>query len=177
MGDDADDAASTSLSPDALFSLLRNRRRRNVLRYLRTADGEVGLRELSEQIAAWENDCPVAAVTYKQRKRVQTALYQIHLPKLAEWGVVDYDRRAGTLELRDGAESCLSLLDGPVSSRPWWKWYLGVAVVGGVVIALDALGVPPFAGVPDFGYAALLAAAFVLLSCAYVVDSRTGAGT
>ncbi|MFC6989513.1 ArsR family transcriptional regulator [Haloplanus sp. GCM10025708] len=173
MGDDADDAESTSLSPDALFSLLRNRRRRNVLRYLRGANGEVKLRELSEQMAAWENDCPVAAVTYKQRKRVQTALYQIHLPKLAEWGVVDYDRRAGTLELRDCATSCLSLLDGPTSSRPWWKRYLGVAVVGSVVTGLAALGVPPFAGVPGFGYAASLAVTFVLLSLAYAVDSRT----
>lgn len=172
---DTDDV-SPPLSPDALFSLLRNQRRRDVLRCLRAADGEVELRELSEQVAALENDCPAAAVTYKERKRVQTALYQIHLPKLAEWGVVDYDRRAGTVELRDCAGRCLSLLDDPGSSRSWWKRYLGVAVAGAAATALAALGIPPFDGVPGFGYAAFLAVAFVVLSCAYVLDSRTKSG-
>jgi hypothetical protein len=163
----------TDLSPDAMFSMLRNQRRRDVLRYLKSVEGAVELRELSEQVAAWENGCPTGEVTYKERKRVQTALYQIHLPKLAEWGVVDYDRRAGTVALRDEAKTCLSLLDDPEQSQPWWKRYLGVAAVGGVAVVLAALGIPPFTGIPPFGYAATLTAMFVLLSFAYAIDSRT----
>src|SRR6056297_1016004 len=88
-------AEPVELSRDDLFSMLRNERRREVIHYLREHEAPVDLRDLSEYIAAIENDCTPAEVTYKQRKRVQTALYQMHLPKLAEQGIVSYDRRAG----------------------------------------------------------------------------------
>ncbi|GAB6862990.1 hypothetical protein ACFR97_17320 [Haloplanus litoreus] len=167
-------AEAEELSRDALFSILRNERRREVINYLREHEGPVDLRELSEYIAAIENDCEENEVTYKQRKRVQTALYQMHLPKLADQNIVSYDRRAGRVELADGAEDCLPYLDAVTerSRRRWGRWYLLVAVVCAVPVGLAALGVRPFAAVSGLGYAAVVCTAFVALSVAQAVTER-----
>ena len=90
-------AEPVELSRDDLFSMLRNERRREVIHYLREHEAPVDLRDLSEYIAAIENDCTPAEVTYKQRKRVQTALYQMHLPKLAEAGYIAWDADTHTI--------------------------------------------------------------------------------
>ncbi|WP_251328502.1 DUF7344 domain-containing protein [Haloplanus pelagicus] len=167
-------ADSDELSRDALFSILRNERRREVINYLREHEGPVDLRELSEYIAAIENDCEQSAVTYKQRKRVQTALYQMHLPKLADRNIVSYDRRAGKIELADGAMDCLPYLDAVAGKRHvrWWRWYLAAAAAATVPIGLAALGVRPFAAVPGLGYAVVVCTAFVAVSVAQAVSER-----
>jgi hypothetical protein len=164
----------SDLSRDDLFSMLRNERRREVIHYLRTHEGPVDLRDLSEYIAAIENDCEPAAVTYKQRKRVQTALYQMHLPKLAEQNIISYDRRAGRVELAAGAENCLPYLVADADRRRhrWWRWYLLVAAVVGVPVGLAALGIRPFASVSGLGYAAVACAAFVVISVLQVTRER-----
>jgi hypothetical protein len=174
MGPELSQPEATGHSHDDLFSLLRNERRREVIRTLRESDGPLDLRDLSERIAALENDCDVAAVTYKQRKRVQTALYQMHLPKLAERDVVEYDRRAGRVELAPGAADCLQYLEAETTTttRRWWQWYLGVAGTVAIPVGLAAFGVRPFASVPGVGYAAIAWAAFTLLSVAYVLYER-----
>jgi DNA-binding transcriptional ArsR family regulator len=166
---------TVELSRDDLFSMLRNERRREVIHYLRDHDGgPVDLRDLSEYIAALENDCSAEAVTYEQRKRVQTALYQMHLPKLAEQGIVAYDRRAGRIEIALGAERCLPYLetDRDRPHRRWWRWYLVIAVVAAVPIGLAALGVPPFVSVSGLSYAAVACAAFFAVSVAQVAGER-----
>ena len=166
-------AETEELSRDALFSILRNERRREVIDYLREHEGQVDLRELSEYIAAIENDCARNEVTYKQRKRVQTALYQMHLPKLADQDIVAYDRRAGRVELADGAEDCLPYLDAVTErGRRWWRWYLLVAGVCAVPVGLAAVGVRPFDVVPGLGYTAVVCTAFVAVSVAQAVSER-----
>lgn len=166
-------ADTDTLSRDALFSMLRNERRREVIHYLRDREEPVDLRELSEHIAAIENDCDEAEVTYKQRKRVQTALYQMHLPKLAEQGIISYDRRAGRVELADGASECLPYLDAVTDpGHRWWRWYLLVAGVTAVPVGLAALGIRPFVSVSGLGYAFGAVAAFVAVSLVHVVRER-----
>jgi len=175
MGAQLSTAGTVELSRDDLFSMLRNERRREVIHYLRDhGGGPVDLRDLSEYIAALENDCDVEEVTYEQRKRVQTALYQMHLPKLAEQGIVAYDRRAGRIELASGADRCLPYLetDRDRPHRRWWRWYLVVAAVAAVPIGLAALGVSPFASVSGLSYAAVACAAFVAMSLAQVARER-----
>jgi DNA-binding transcriptional ArsR family regulator len=164
------------LARDDLFSMLRNERRREVIHYLSEHEGTVDLRELSEYIAALENDCDPEAVTYKQRKRVQTALYQMHLPKLAEQGIVAYDRRAGQVELASGAADCLPYLatETDPNHRQWWRWYLAVAAAVVVPVVLAAFGLQPFASVPGLGYAAVTCVAFVVISVAQASQERDG---
>lgn len=93
-----------ALSKQSLFEVLSARRRRQALRRLFERDGAASLRELSEELAAAENDVSPAEVTYKQRTRVYTALRQNHLPKLDDEGIVEFDVRSGDTTLRPAAD-------------------------------------------------------------------------
>ena len=100
----ADSAASTPadegppIELDQVFGLLRNRRRRDVLRYLSGTDEQVRIGELAETIAARECDKPVRQITSQERKRVYIGLYQGHLPKMDDCGVVEYNQQRGIID-------------------------------------------------------------------------------
>lgn len=88
---------------DVVFEVLRTSRRREALRYLDAHDGEASVGAMAEYIAAEENGVDRTDVTYAQRKRAYVGLYQMHLPKMADLGVVDWDRERGHVALRDAA--------------------------------------------------------------------------
>ena len=83
---------------DQIFDILKNQRRRHVLRYLEGADGEVRLGELADQIAAWENGKTVSQITSQERKRVYVGLYQCHLPKMDDMDVVEFNKPRGLID-------------------------------------------------------------------------------
>lgn len=87
-----------ALSQDDIFHLLQVRRRRDALRYLKEHDGPVRMRDLAEQVAAWEHDTTVRELRSAQRQRVYIPLYQTHLPKLDDAGVIEYQQSRGIVE-------------------------------------------------------------------------------
>lgn len=92
------------LEMDDIFHILQNQRRRQVLQYLANQAEECTLRDLAEQIAAWENDIPIDQISSEERQRVYIALYQVHLPKLDEFGVIEYNQSRGTVQRTDRAD-------------------------------------------------------------------------
>lgn len=96
-------AATDGLSKDEMFHLLSNQRRRDALEYLAEHDGAVNMRDLAEWIAAREHETTVAQLTSDERQRVYIALYQSHLPKLADYGVIEYNQSRGVV--RRGAHA------------------------------------------------------------------------
>jgi hypothetical protein len=98
--DDASRDDPISIDKDDLFHLLQNGRRRAVLRYFAAnPDQETyDMRTLAEEIAAWENGIPVAQLSSDQRQRVYIALYQSHLPKLDDYGVIEYNQPRGIVK-------------------------------------------------------------------------------
>ena len=168
---DSDD--EEGLSKDVIFELLKNRRRREVLAYLLEAEETVTLGELAEQIAAWENDTEVNALSSDQRKRVYVALYQTHLPKMDDAGIVEYDQDRGLISLSDNADLLMMYLDTDNHRQDRWdRWYAGLSVVGAAVISAAVLGVPPLSAAPTLGIAGAVVLAFLLLSVAHVVTNR-----
>ena len=131
--DGPDIGGDDTLSRDTVFQTLSNSRRRFVIELLyRTAPGggAVSLREISEQLAASENGIELVEVTYKQRKRVHTSLYQSHLPKLHKDGIVAYDKRGGTVALTERAREFEPYFGrGAGASRAWAGYWLGLGVV------------------------------------------------
>jgi hypothetical protein len=109
---DKEDAAAQNqeLSKSEVFELLSADRRQAVLLYLNGTDGTADLGELSEHIASQECGCRRAELSSQQRKRVYVGLYQCHLPKMADAGVIDYDSDRGTVALNDRAERLLDYL-------------------------------------------------------------------
>ena len=96
--DDASRPVETiRVAKDDAFHILQTKRRRAVIRYILAHDDqdEFRMRDIVEEIAAWEHDTTVAGLMSQQRQRVYIALYQNHLPKLDEHGVIEYNRARG----------------------------------------------------------------------------------
>ena len=87
------DACST----DDAFRLLADRTRRILVSLLGGNDEQVHLDDLAERVAAWKEDKPVTEVTADERESTKIELHHKHLPKLADAGVLDYDRETKTL--------------------------------------------------------------------------------
>jgi len=85
------------LSQATIHELFSNDRRRLIISYLvRDADGNATLSDLAEYVACVENGVDRCELSGSQRKRVYIALYQGHLPKLADAGVIQWDPDRGT---------------------------------------------------------------------------------
>ena len=91
------------LSLDIIFEILHVSRRRDVLVYLEENDGAASLDELAEFIAAKENGIEEWELSSSQRKRVYIGLYQCHLPKMDDAGIIDYNQPRGQIELKPAA--------------------------------------------------------------------------
>ncbi|WP_277555931.1 DUF7344 domain-containing protein [Halobaculum limi] len=109
--DEQEESEPAEIPLDLTFEILKNERRRLVLEYLRDVDdGQTTIGELAEHIAAIENDCDIQALGAQQRKRVYIGLYQCHLPKMDDAGVVDFNQSRGFVELRPEADPLFEYL-------------------------------------------------------------------
>jgi hypothetical protein len=124
---------------DQVFELLKNERRRETVRYLEQHDGSGMLSDVAEHIAALENDTTTNALTSSERKRVYVGLYQFHLPKMDEMGVIDFDKNRGTIQIRENVEQLNPYLDVSSDSE-WYKLYLSVTILGIAVFGVLYLG-------------------------------------
>ena len=168
-----DPASRLALSSDAVYDALADKRRRYALHYLKQRSEPVTVRELAEQVAAWENEKDIGELTSQERKRVYIALYQSHLSTLDGEGLVDYDVNAGTVTQTDAfAGSDLYLEVVPRESVPWSLFYLGLAVANAVVIALAWGEVAPFDVLPGLGLAVVVLVTFGVSAFVQTYSSR-----
>jgi hypothetical protein len=172
-------AEAEGLSTEVIFTTLSNRRRRYVLHYLAQVGDSVRIRDLSEQIAAWENRIDPRDVTPKQRKRVYTALHQTHLPMMDRLGAVAYNKDRGTVATTEHLDAFEIYLDVvPQDDIPWSQFYLALGSVVSALVVVAALGVTPFSSIGGFGYALAVAAIFTVAGGIHTLrDRRTRIGT
>lgn len=161
------------VSYDETFDLLSNHRRRYTLHYLKANGEDAELGTLSDYVAAWENGIPPSEVSYDQRKRVYTSLQQVHLPRMDNMGIVEFDDREGIVQLTPTAQQ-LDIYLEVVGRRdvPWSVLYLVLAAINGVVLAAAALGLPGFAAVPDLGWGLFAVTTFVVVAVTHLYISR-----
>ena len=138
-------SSETRFDENEVYDILRNERRRHVLRYL-VDDGEAStIADIADHIAEIESgESPPPSDT---RQSVYVSLHQTHLPKLDGLGVVEYDRDERTVRLLEGAEEVVRRLEGPTGpDATSLAWVLGVAVAGFVAAVGALLGAPDLAG-------------------------------
>lgn len=149
---------------DDMYGVLGNRRRRLVLHYLLNTEGHSAvLGTMATQIAAWENDVPVSAITSRLRKRTYNTLQQTHHPTMARAGLVEYDRNRGTVALTaDPHQLRLVLAVLPRSGSRWTRGFLLAGFVLWLLLALNWAAVHVFSLYRP-GSAAVLSALSLLL--------------
>lgn len=85
---------------DEVFQLLGNQMRRELLVYLEGRDGKASLDELVEYLStAIDNHHP--PVGAPPRDDVEIKLQHMHLPKLVDAGIVEYERQDHVVEYRE----------------------------------------------------------------------------
>lgn len=166
------DETPNKLSKDKIFHILQTQRRRDALRYLKENDGAVEMRELAEQVAAWENNTTLQALTSDQRQRVYIALYQSHLPKLDNEGIIKYNQSRGIVErgpLADQFDPYLTTLDASdpnleedtnvEGNNHWFHYYRWATVASAGTFMGAWMNIPLFSTIPSH----LLGASIVML--------------
>jgi len=158
-----------SLTQDVVFDILSSARRRYVLYLLKTEDEPIEMTDLAERVAAWENDTTVAELTKQQRKRVYVSLYQTHVPKLEDAGLVEYDQDSGAVDLTPAAADIDRYLDADDRELKWPYLYLPLALVGSGLIALTTVDVWVFGSLSETGIAIVVVSGLLLSVGAHLV--------
>jgi hypothetical protein len=163
-----DAAAAPSLSREDVFELLKNERRRIVVEYLRQRDGPVEVGPLSEHVAAVENDTTRESVGHDERKRAYVSLYQGHLPKMDEYGVVTHDKDRGVVDRGPNFDGVTAMLEAVSGEDGFAEYY--IAVTG---VALLAIVVAQLLGPAANGVTVAVAVVTVLACFVLAVVDRT----
>ncbi|WP_436347796.1 DUF7344 domain-containing protein [Natronorubrum sp. FCH18a] len=177
---DADHPSETpAFSKDEIFHLLQNERRRMVLQYLRGTEGPVRMRDIAEQVAAWEHDTTVEQLTSTQRQRVYIPLYQSHLSKLDEAGIIDYQKNRGIVErkpLANQVDQYLQIepMDASTAEQAtdenWDDYYIGATVLCYVLLVGAVIELPFTSFLSGIALSALILLLFSVLTVSRLVN-------
>lgn len=128
----------STIGIDQVFEILKNQRRRWVLRYLETADGQVVLSDLAEEIASCENEKDISQITSQERKRVYVGLYQVHLPKMDDMNIISFNKPRGLIEPGENYERVRAYLpdDDMTPEAPGLRSHLYVASISTLFVAV-----------------------------------------
>jgi hypothetical protein len=145
-----------------IHDVLSNERRQMVIDRLRESEGSISARDLSEYIA--ERETGESPPPRNIRQSAYVSLHQTHLPKLDELGIVEYDQSEKTVELDEAAsrEVGVYMETVPKYGISWSEYYLGVSVLGLLLVAAARLDVPLIASVPPVGWTGAILA---LIAC------------
>ena len=87
----------------AVFDALSDPRRRRIIHVLKDAGTSLTLLDLAREILRRVREESGEEVERAQTRKVQTALYHFHVPKLEKAGLVDFDSEARRVALADSA--------------------------------------------------------------------------
>lgn len=190
--DSAGDTASLSqgpvepkpLSKDTIFHILQVERRRLTLQYLHGQTDSVSMRDLAEQVAAWENETTIDQLSSSERQRTYIALYQTHLPKLDSEGLIKYNKDRGTIlrtSRADQLDPYLSKVvqqdssssfgtrmpDTCASNQQWERYYMGGTLFSASLLAAELLHVPLVSQLASWLIFAVIVFVFTVISAGH----------
>lgn len=153
---------SIKMSKDDIFYILRNPKRRVVLSQLLKMDGVKSLTDLMGHVALHEYGKNLGELTSDERKRIYTGLYQCHLPRMDEFGIVDFDKDANTVAPGKKASVIEPYLDKKDDASA--RVELAVALIVAPLVTLGVSGVGPLEAIPLVLWAGLTVCALLGLS-------------
>lgn len=151
------------LPAEQVYAILANERRRSALEHIESVGGVVTVHELSTLVASHETG--ERSPPKRCRESVYTSLVQTHLPKLANLGVIEYDRATKTIELSRHARD-VSLYTEIVAKGgvTWSELYRALGVASLTVLLAILLNVPVLSVIDPILWTSLSLGAFALAS-------------
>jgi hypothetical protein len=146
-----------ALPADERFHLLHTSRRRETIRYLLEVNESVRMPDLARHVAAAEYELPIEDVSSEQYERLYIPLYQSHLPKLEDAGVIVYDQPNGIVQPTERLEEFRPYLEWSPGAEPETRspakaaeagsdWYLAAVAVSGLLLVAVTFGLLPIPG-------------------------------
>lgn len=140
-GGDDHETGGNELQTDTVYETLKNSRRRMTLAYLAAVETPVTISDLSEHVASLETGTPSDKLDSQDRKRVYVGLYQCHLPKMDDAGIVEFEKNRGLIDRGVNFEQVTAHMEDDSTTVEWAM--LLTALVGlGTLLAEVALGEP-----------------------------------
>lgn len=102
------DANATRM--EAACSLLSESERRFLL-YRLAEHRDANLEDVVTGIAAWTYDVEPDRIDKETRQHIYVSLVHNHLPRLADYDIIEYDLRSGDIVLAEGFEDVKPLLE------------------------------------------------------------------
>lgn len=112
------DAEAGADQVDALFDVLASDQRRTVLTVLAASGEELAVETLAEAVTGDDAPGPDAEFPPAGSTRMDIELHHRHLPKLADCGLVSWDREAGTVVFENHPLFALEWVDPVAARRP-----------------------------------------------------------
>ena len=132
---------SGELTQEQIHDVLSNRRRRILLEMLHSNGGSATARSLSEHIARVESGETIPPRNVRQSAYV--SLHQTHLPKLNQLDIINYDDQPKTVTLTGNERQLAGYMKtGPKHGISWGELYIGLGLIGGVIVSGTAVGAP-----------------------------------
>ncbi|WP_144920712.1 DUF7344 domain-containing protein [Halorubrum salsamenti] len=131
--------STEELTKDEVFEVLSSSRRRQILYHLHRRGGRADLRSLARDTAADETDETDEPVDSDVVKRFYISLYQTHIPKLEQVGLVEYDGDEKTVTLTDRVADVAHVLNEDTGPDRQWALYYGALALVGVAIGVAQL--------------------------------------
>lgn len=128
--------STEELTKDEVYDVLSSSRRRQILYHLHRRGGRADLRELARDTAAEEVDEPVEDDVVK---RFYISLYQTHVPKLEQTGLVEYNGDDKSVVLTDRVSEIARVLNVDVGPERQWPMYYAVFAMIGLLIGVGQL--------------------------------------
>lgn len=100
------------------LELLSDPTRRRICSILSNPDPPVAERDLAIELATRFLDRPAVDITAEQRRQQQIQLRHHQLPKLADYGLVTYDRATRTVSITPAGERTLAAYAGWQQQSP-----------------------------------------------------------
>jgi DNA-binding transcriptional ArsR family regulator len=158
--------------PEAeIYGILSNPRRREALRHLDRTPSAVGVGDLAAAIATAETgqSPPPRAV----RESVSASLRQTHLPKLAELGVLEYDRERREVRLLDAYTDVDPYMDVVTKyGVTWGEYYRVLGVCSLSTIVASSIGAPVLSEVDPLLWSSGALAIFALSTAGQLWGDR-----
>jgi len=107
------DLAALGAGADSRFDVLSHARRRFVLVCLATYDDPLTLPDVADELAVFEYDARLPEISAEHVAAIRTDLYHVHVPRMADAGLVEYSQERELVALADAAEELVSHLDLP----------------------------------------------------------------
>ena len=152
-------SSSSEVDKDQIFEILSSSRRRQLLYHLHRRGGAADLRDLARDVATAEVEEPIDEDVVK---RLYISLYQTHVPKLEEAGLIHYHQEERRVELTGDVGAIGRVLGTESNDNKRWPLVyalLGLAAIVTVVtIEMGVLLISPIV------VALVLAGALLLLT-------------